>query len=137
MQKGLNLLIAKGNLSCKYSLENKLYGDRYIDLLKTARATIYVGQDLMSFNALTARIYESLYAGNIIFFDSGFDPSKYFKLCFGKDANYYKEILIFNNWYDACRKIKYVLSDIELCKKILSYQKAFLIELLKKGKLWK
>lgn len=136
-EKALNLLITKYNFKVKSSLTKKLYGDDYINLLKTAKATIYIGNDLISFNALTARIYESLYAGNIIFFDAGFDSKRYFNLCFGKDAYNYKQMLIFDNWNDAGRKIKFVLNDIKLCKIILSYQKEFLIKLLKKGKLWK
>lgn len=73
---------------------NKEYGDDYINILKTSRATVYTSRDLVSIKMMTVRVYEAIISGQLLFVDINSDPdNEILSQMFDKNKEYDKKCI--------------------------------------------
>lgn len=133
----------KNNLTCLISdnplIENdshlirmgRVFGENFIDALSEAEATVYCARDLAYLKLQTARLYESILAGNIVFVDKLSDPScEILKAIHGEDYE------IINLLYVTPNNICYKYSQLtqKLINKILENQRNYYDRLIKEFK---
>lgn len=109
----------------------KVFGDKYIECLSSAKASIYIAPDLAYLKLQTARLYESILANQVVFVDDKSDfEHEILHSIYKEDFDRFDKLLTVNP-YSIVKKYDEVFSNQDLVKEILSRQHSWLNEQFK------
>lgn len=122
----------KNNMSCLIGMKEyvaynplfkncgKVFGDDFIKLNATAKATLYLGRNIAYLKNISVRLYEGILAKQIVFVDKKSDPDNEILPQIHKSE--FIKTLLYVDEKDIIQSYKYILDHPEIRKEIIDNQ---------------